>query len=295
MFVECGSLDDAIQAFEVVGVKNLWLWSVILNALCRNGCFEEQFEKFESGERALSRSRYFEEALELIRQMQNLGLQPDVASWTTLIGGYVGFGYLKEAVSLFSKLQYSGLLQDEHMFSTVLNACAGLEALIQDDASKLLSHIDIVSWNTLISEYMQKGNIVEAKRLFQKLQSRYLKPDLVLWNIMINCDAEEGNTEGALGVLARMQAARISPNAVSWNTLIKGYVRSKQIGHAMQLLSRIDSPSFEQNPGSWNTLMTNHINHGDGEEALHVFHLIRNHGVQPDAIIFTCILHALLF
>ena len=69
--------------------------------------------------------------MELIRQMQNFGLQPDVASWTTLIGGYVGFGYLKEAVSLFSKLQYSGLLQDEHMFSTVLNACAGLEALIQ--------------------------------------------------------------------------------------------------------------------------------------------------------------------
>lgn len=266
--------------------------------------------------------------MELIRQMQNFGLQPDVASWTTLIGGYVGFGYLKEAVSLFSKLQYSGLLQDEHMFSTVLNACAGLEALIQgkeihgyiirneltvraflreslvhmyvkcgklDDASKLLSHIDIVSWNTLISGYMQKGNIVEAKGLFQKLQSRYLKPDLVSWNIMINCDAEEGNTEGALGVLARMQAARISPNAVSWNTLIKGYVRSKQIGHAMQLLSRIDSPSFEQNPGSWNTLMTNHINHGDGEEALRVFHLIQNHGVQPDAIIFTCILHALLF
>lgn len=74
---------------------------------------------------------------------------------------------------------------------------------------------------------MQKGNIVEAKGLFQKLQSRYLKPDLVLWNIMINCDAEEGNTERDLGVLARMQAAGISPDSVSWNTLIKGYVRSK--------------------------------------------------------------------
>lgn len=121
---------------------------------------------------ALSKSRYFEEALELIRQMQNFGLEPDVASWTTLIGGYVGFGQ-----------QYSGLLQDGHMFSTVLNACAGLEALEQgkeihgyiirneltvgaflreslvhmyvkygklDDASKLPSHNDIVSWNTLI-------------------------------------------------------------------------------------------------------------------------------------------------
>lgn len=476
MFVECGSLDDAIHAFEVVGVKNLWLWSVILNGLCRNGCFEEvlrifsdfnhthlsadgfiltsvlracsslrnlkvgrevhglvyrrgyesdlfvsnclidmygkcgcaniarrvfdrmlgrdvvswnsmlngytrkkDFDGFlrlvaeiEAGGMvpnlvtwntmiscyafyghakealncfrkmqlmgvkpdvlscnvlisALSKSRYFEEALELIRQMQNFGLEPDVASWTTLIGGYVGFGYLKEAVSLFSKLQNSGLLQDEHMFSTVLNACAGLEALEQgkeihgyiirneltvgaflreslvhmyvkcgklDDASKLLSHNNIVSWNTLISGYMQKGNMVEAKGLFQKLQSRYLKPDLVSWNIMINCDAEEGNTEGALGVLARMRAAGISPDSVSWNTLIKGYMRSKQIGDAMQLLSRIDSPSSEQNPGSWNTLMTNHINHGDGEEALRVFHLMRNHGVQPDAITFTCILHA---
>ena len=69
--------------------------------------------------------------MELIRQMRNFGLEPDVASWTTLFGGYVGFGYLEEAVSLFSKLQHSGLLPDEHMFSIVLKACAGLEALIQ--------------------------------------------------------------------------------------------------------------------------------------------------------------------
>ena len=105
------------------------------------------------------------------------------------------------------------------------------------DASKLLSHNDIVSWNSLISGYMQKGNIVQAKGLFQKLQSRFLKPDLVSWNIMINCNAEEGNTDGALGVLAHMQAAGISPDPVSWNTLIKAYVRSKEIGDAMQLLS----------------------------------------------------------
>lgn len=46
MFVECVNLDDAIHAFEVVGVKNLWLWSVILNGLCCNGCFEEVLRIF---------------------------------------------------------------------------------------------------------------------------------------------------------------------------------------------------------------------------------------------------------
>ena len=46
MLVECGSLDDAIHAFEVVGVKNLRLWSVILNGLCCYGCFEEVLRIF---------------------------------------------------------------------------------------------------------------------------------------------------------------------------------------------------------------------------------------------------------
>lgn len=216
------------------------------------------------------------------------------------------------------------MLQDEHIFCTVLKACAGLEALEQgreihgyiirneltvraflraslvhmyvkcgklDNGRKLLSHNDIVSWSTLISGYMQNGNVEESKELFHLLQSRCL-PDLVSWNIMINCRAEEGNTDGSLGKLACMQAAGILPDSVSRNTLIRGYATCKQIGDAMQLLSQIDSPSSKQNPDSWNTLMSNHINHGDGEEALQVLHLMRSHGVELDAITFTCILHA---
>ncbi|XXG82228.1 hypothetical protein AAC387_Pa10g0218 [Persea americana] len=124
---------------------------------------------------ALSQSRYSEEALDLIRQMRNFGLEPDVASGTTLFGGYVGFGYSEEAVSLFSKLRHSILLPDEHMFSIVLNACAGLEALEQgntDGALGVLAHMqaagispDPVSWNTLIKGYVRSKEIGDAMQL----------------------------------------------------------------------------------------------------------------------------------
>ncbi|XXG82221.1 hypothetical protein AAC387_Pa10g0213 [Persea americana] len=218
-----------------------------------------------------TRKKDFDGFLRLVVGIEVGGMVPNLVTWSTMISCYVFYDRAEEALNCFGKMQLMDVKPDVVSCNVLFSA---------------------LSQSSLISRYMQKGNIVQVKGLFQKLQSRFLKADLVSWNIIINCDAEEGNTDGGLGVLAHMQATGISPDSVSWNTLIKGYVRSKQIGDAMQLLSRIDSPSSKQNPGSWNTLMTNHINHGDGEEALCLFHLMRNHGIQPNAITFTCILHA---
>ncbi|XP_077226964.1 pentatricopeptide repeat-containing protein At1g19720-like [Tasmannia lanceolata] len=273
----------------------------------------------------LAKNGYFEEALKLFRQMRTVNLEPDIVSWTTLIKGYASLGFLKEALSLFSQVQCAGFVLDELVISVVLKACGGLQALKQgkeihgyiirncffigtylcvslehmyakcgklDLARKLLSNKNIVSWNTLISGYMQNGNVDEAKEIFHHLESEPLKPDLVSWNMMIDCHAQEGNINGALDTLDRMQSAGISPDLVSWNSLIKGYTKNRQINDAMHLLNRMESLGFKYNSASWNTLISNHVNHGDGEEALKVFQLMKNHGVKPDVITVSCILHA---
>ncbi|XP_058102414.1 pentatricopeptide repeat-containing protein At2g13600-like [Magnolia sinica] len=330
-----------VTEIEAGGVKpNLITWNTIISGYAVYGYAKEALDCFFKMQKmgmkpdvvscnalisALARCGYFEEALELVRQMRNVGLEPDIASWTTLIGAYVNFGFLKEALSLFSQVQFSEMVLDEMVFSSVLKACAGLGALRQgreihafivrngfmieaflsaslvhmytkcgklDDAHRLLFKNNIVSWNSLIGGYVKKGDVEEAKELFQSLQSESLKPDLVSWNIMIDCNAQEGNTKGALDMLDRMQSVGVSPDSISWNSIIKGYAKGRQTDDAVQIVNRMESSGFKPNTGTWNTLISNHVNHGYGEEALQTFQLMKKCGIEPDGITISCILRA---
>ncbi|XP_068666620.1 pentatricopeptide repeat-containing protein At5g55740, chloroplastic-like [Aristolochia californica] len=274
---------------------------------------------------ALVQNGHVIEALELVRQMQTVGLQPDLVSWTSLIKGYVNLGCFTEALGLFSRVCHTRVALDELIVSAALKACSDLKALRHgkeihgyiirngfqmkgslnaslvnmyakcqklDLSRKLLSDANIVSWNSLIAGYIENGNVDEAKDTFKKLDSKNLKPDLVSWNLMINCLAQYSGANAALETLHLMQSAGISPDLISWNTLIKGFVKSGNVKDAVYLQTQVEGLGFEQSSSSWNILISDNVRNGNGEGALRIFHLMKSHGVDPDAITISCILRA---
>ena len=52
----------------------------------------------------------------------------DVVSWNTMIVGYTKNGYCQEALRLYGWMQWIAIEADHVTFSSVLGACAGLEA-----------------------------------------------------------------------------------------------------------------------------------------------------------------------
>lgn len=63
------------------------------------------------------------------RQVFDGMFEPNVASWTAMIGAYSGYGYGAKALKLFYEMQCKGVPPDGYTFATVLAACANSQRL----------------------------------------------------------------------------------------------------------------------------------------------------------------------
>jgi pentatricopeptide repeat protein len=106
--------------------------------------------------------------------------------WTAMILGYVKGGQGCEALELFRQMQQKGVQPDSVAFVGVLNACAsvgaleegrhGHEQIIQSGCDS-----DVVVESSLVDMYAKCGSMEEAWKVFSKMSSR----DVVSWTAMI--------------------------------------------------------------------------------------------------------------
>nr|GEX61576.1 hypothetical protein [Tanacetum cinerariifolium] len=208
MYSKCGSLDEAVKAFEFSTSKNAITWSAMITGYAQGGDCRK--------------------ALELFSKMHANGL---VASEFTLVGvinacsdGYVQNGENESAMDLFCRMQTEGIPPNELTMASVLKACSSLAALEQGkqvhattikhgfglevpigsalstmyakcgslkDGGLVFTRMpsrDVVSWNSMISGLSQNGQGIEALELFKKMQIEGTKPDYVTFvNVLTAC------------------------------------------------------------------------------------------------------------
>lgn len=196
----------------------------------------------------------------------------DLASWTTLIQGYVQMGYWKKGVEVFFEMCEGNFRGDEMTMVVVLSACAKLgdlslgrkihkymrdhnvnfdvfvgNALVDmylkcggaDFARKVFNEMpvkNVVSWNSMISGLAQQGEFREASTLFRKMQSSGVKPDNVTLVGVLNSCANLGGLELGKWVHAYIDKNHIKAEGFLGNALIDMYAKCGSIDKAFRVL-----------------------------------------------------------
>ncbi|XP_057784995.1 pentatricopeptide repeat-containing protein At2g35030, mitochondrial-like [Salvia miltiorrhiza] len=119
---------------------------------------------------------------------------------------------------------------------------------------------DVISWTALISGYMKRGLVGEARELFNRVDA--VRND-VTWTAMISGYLKTKRVAEAEKLFDEMPER----NVVAWNTMIEGYVRIGEIDQALVLFERMR----ERNILSWNTVIAGLVSCGRVEEARGVF------------------------
>ncbi|KAH7524302.1 hypothetical protein FEM48_Zijuj06G0105100 [Ziziphus jujuba var. spinosa] len=105
----------------------------------------------------------------------------------TMISGYVQGGYYNESLELFRQMRLENIRPDEVLFATVLSACAHVE----DRKLGRSIHSLVVKYgmiyegllgNALIDLYAKCGALDEAQMIFKQLPSR----SVASWNSMLD-------------------------------------------------------------------------------------------------------------
>ncbi|KAH9310930.1 hypothetical protein KI387_025965, partial [Taxus chinensis] len=120
--------------------------------------------------------------------------QRDAISCNSMIAGYVQHGFDEKALKLFFQMQQNDLEPDEATFASVISACASLAIL--EHGRHIHAHIIIIGFesqmnvaNALVTMYAKCGSIEDAWQVFNKM----VKHDLISWNAMITGYAQHGH------------------------------------------------------------------------------------------------------
>ncbi|KAI5084892.1 hypothetical protein GOP47_0001061, partial [Adiantum capillus-veneris] len=229
----------------------------------------------------------------------------DVITWTTMVATYIHYGQAVQALKIFEQMTSEGANPTIVTYATVLNACSdpklsmegelihiwlvkvGLESLeilgcallsmygkcgmidaacwVFDATGKL----DVVTWNSMISAYINQGCSVKALELYQQMNRYCVKPNNVtfvsaldactnltawkegtlihiaildvgiksnaIWNALLKLYDTCGSPSDAINIFERMQGRDV----VSWTSLIQLFVQSNQIDKAFQAFERM--------------------------------------------------------
>ncbi|XP_031264712.1 putative pentatricopeptide repeat-containing protein At5g09950 [Pistacia vera] len=238
-------------------------------------------------------------------------------SWACLVSGYTQNGMFNEACKVFKDMVFAGFLPNHYALGSTLRACqesgpSGLKFGTQIHAFVLKSKFafDVVVFNVLISMYGScMGSSDCARRVFEEIDTR----NLISWNSIISVYSQRGDAVSAFDLFSSMQREGLGygfrPNEYTFGSLITAAYSSVDFGSCLleQMLTRVKKSGllsdlyvgsalvsgfarvgffyyarkiFEQmsqrNVVSMNGLMVGLVRQKRGEEATEVFMEMRN-------------------
>ncbi|KAL5583135.1 hypothetical protein UlMin_015577 [Ulmus minor] len=144
--------------------------------------------------------------------------EKDIVAWSAMLAGYAQIGETEGAVKIFRQLVKEGIKPNEFTFSSVIHACAGPTAAVEQgkqfhafSIKTRLNNALCVS-SALVTMYAKRGNIESANEVFKRQGER----DLISWNSMISGFAQHGQGKRALEIFENMRQQQLEMDGITF-------------------------------------------------------------------------------
>ncbi|XP_057479317.1 pentatricopeptide repeat-containing protein At5g16860 [Actinidia eriantha] len=288
---------------------------------------------------------------------------PVVFWWNALIRRDVRLGFLGGALSLYRRMRRLGWTPDGYTYPFVLKACGELpsyrrgasvhagacaqgfesnvfvcNAIVAmygrcgalDDAHKVFDELsrrgigDLVSWNSIVSAYVQNGDPRTALEVFDRMnadtdfgfcpdavslvnvlpacasvgacvQGRQIHgyavrnglfDDVFVANAIVDMYAKCGLMDEANKVFEQMEVKDV----VSWNAMVSGYSQIGRCEEALSLFEKMQEGNIELNVVTWSAVIAGYAQRGHGYEALNVFRQMQLCRLEPNVVTLVSLL-----
>ncbi|KAK2967525.1 hypothetical protein RJ640_001633, partial [Escallonia rubra] len=216
------------------------------------------------------------DALHTYNHMRLSSISPNSFTFTFLLRCFESFEYLQDGLGVHGHVVKLGFDSSVFVLNTLLDFYAKCSQTL-DFACRVFEEMpekDVVTWNTMISAYMDIGEIDSAIKLFESMPER----NIVTWNSVIGGLSKCGSMELARSVFERMPER----NEVSWNSMVSGYVKVGDVGSAVSMFNAMPVKTIV----SCTTIISGYMMNGDVELARKVFdHMPAKNVVSWNAMI----------
>ncbi|XP_024520388.1 pentatricopeptide repeat-containing protein At2g33680 [Selaginella moellendorffii] len=292
MYGKCGSVDDALLAFNGIQRKNLFSWNIMLGALVHNRRGAQALDLFQEMDRhsieasnvtfvtlagACSELGDLWRAKALHARIAATEFAAQTIVGNTIVGMYGrcrSNGHSKEALGIFFAMDPEGVKPNRVTFLAALDACSieteqssnlGREIHFRIIESGLESEETIA--NSLVNMYAKCGRFDQALRLFQK----FLPGTVVSWTAMITANAHWGHGRSSIRLFGEMDLEGIAPDEITCISVLDACARERDLDRGREVIELVFERGFQHHVVVATAIVRLYSESGDLDRAREVF------------------------
>ncbi|KAK9268937.1 hypothetical protein L1049_000703 [Liquidambar formosana] len=305
MYGKCGVLEYARKVFDDMLERNVVAWNSMIVCYVQNGMNEE--------------------AMGVFYDMRVEGIEPTRVTVASFLSASANLYAFKEGKQGHSIAVLSGLELDNILGSSIINFYSKV-GLIEEAELVFFRMLekDVVTWNLLISSYVQYGQVKTALNMCRLMRKEKLRFDSVTLTSVLSASADTSNVKlgkeghcycirnnldsdvvvasSTVDMYAKCEridyARRVfdfttQRDLVLWNTLLAAYAELGLSGETLKLFYQMQLEGVPPNVVSWNSVILGFLRNNQINEAKDIFSQMQSLGFQPSLITWTTLISGL--
>jgi len=269
MYCKCGSLEDARQVFDKMSERDVVSWNAMIVGHAQNGCAGE--------------------ALRFLSKMRTENIMPNSATMVSVLPACAQLAALQQGKCIHAYIIRVGFDLDVVVVTSLVDMyakCGSVEIACR--LFEKMGRRDLVSWNAMISGYVQNGYSGKVLALFKQMQQTGTRPDTFTVVSVLTACAYLGSLQQGKWIHGYVIRRGFELNVFVGTALIDMYAKCGGLEFASEVFDKMSGRDLF----AWNAIIAAYGRHGHGEAALAVFSRMLETGLRPNHITFTHVLSA---
>ncbi|CAL4921495.1 unnamed protein product [Urochloa decumbens] len=259
-FPELPSEQDAVIVLNTAAAARPETAALALRWFLANAGVRRKVILYNVVLKLLRKKRRWSETEALWGEMLREGVQPDNATFSTIISCARACGLPSKAVEWFEKMPEFGCSPDMLTYSAVIDA------------------------------YGRAGNAEAALRLYDRARAEKWQLDPVICSTVIKIHSTTGNFDGALNVFEEMKAAGVKPNLVVYNTMLDAMGRAMRPWVVKTIHREMVDQQVQPSKATYSCLLHAYTRARYGEDAMAMYRLMKDEAMDIDVVHYNMLL-----
>lgn len=269
MYAKCGSLNDAVQVFELSTNKNSITWSAMITGHAQSG----------DGEKALV----------LFKEMHFFGMKPSEYTLVGVLNACSDTVEINVGKQVHAYLVKLGFEFQMYIMTALIDMYAKCGFIVDaQQGFDCLHEADLVLWTSMIGGYVQNGDNESAFSLYCRMQMEGVAPnELTMASVLKACSSLSALEQGKQ-IHAHVVKNGCTVEVPIGSALSTMYAKCGSLDEGHAVFRRMPARDVV----SWNAMISGLSQNGLGIEALDLFEEMQLECDKPDDVTFVNILSA---
>ncbi|GER57169.1 pentatricopeptide repeat (PPR) superfamily protein [Striga asiatica] len=232
-YTKCDEIGPARKVFDEMTERSVVTWSAMIGGYARAGCVNE--------------------ALELFREMQRGGVEPDEVTMVGVISACAVTGALELGRWVHEFIRRKGIKNDIEVRTALVNMyakCGCIERACE--VFKAIPVKDAKAWSSMIVGFAVHGLAKEALETFQRMEEAEVEPNHVTLIGVLSACAHGGLVAEGKKYWSTMIESGMEPSMEHYGCMVDLFCRANKIDEAYEF---VNSMPISPNPAIWRTLL----------------------------------------